>query len=99
MLIHPYSSLKLYQIHRLGLAIRHVLGPDVRVKTSTGIDGAMFLHWLAWLTDDQVAALLEIDWVSASRSRRHHWADSFGQIEEIHENVEWPGDNDVGTSR
>jgi len=64
MLIHPYSSLKLYEIQRLDVAVRHVLGLDMRVRTSTAINGAMFIHWLAWLDDEQVAAVLEIDGVS-----------------------------------
>lgn len=64
MLVHQTDGLRLYQIHRLGIAVHHVLGPEVEIETCLVIDGAMFCFWHARLDEEQIKAVEEIDGVS-----------------------------------
>ena len=64
-LFYQDDSLKLYQIHRLDVAFRHVLGPTVDIETTTVYEGKLFVHWAAKVSSEQVARVMEIDGVCA----------------------------------
>ena len=65
-LLHSEMNARLYTVNRLDLAVRHVLGSEVHVRIESVLRGAMFLHWAAHLTDEQVAKVLTIDGVSGT---------------------------------
>lgn len=63
-MIYVSENPRMYAIHRLGVAVEHVLGPDVRVETHMAGDGYMFLYWFARLSEEQVAKVVGIHGVS-----------------------------------
>ena len=62
-LFYQDESLRLYEIHRLDIAVHHVLGPTVDIETTTVLEGAMFVHWAAKVSTEQVARVIDIDGV------------------------------------